>query len=92
MSADGARIGQLQLASFARPESLRRVGPTLFEGDAPQTPAAGAVSVQQGYREGSNVQPVQELVSMLLGMRYYEAAAKTLQAMSDAVAQNTRAQ
>ena len=69
---------------------MRRVGPTLFEADAPQTPAADTVHVEQGYREGSNVQPVQEMVTMLLGMRYYEAAAKTLQAMSDAVAQNTR--
>jgi flagellar basal-body rod protein FlgF len=92
ITANGAEIGRLRLASFARPETLRRVGPTLFEGDSPQTPAASQVSVEQGYREGSNVQPVQEMVSMMLGMRFYEAASKALQAMSDALSQNTRTQ
>jgi flagellar basal body rod protein FlgG len=48
--------------------------------------------VEQGYREGSNVQAVQEMVSMMLGMRFYEAAEKAMRALSDAVAQNTRTQ
>jgi flagellar basal-body rod protein FlgF len=90
--ANGAAVGQLQLASFANSASLRRVGPTLFDGTDPQTPPLGSVQVEQGFRESSNVQPVQEMVSMMLGMRYYEAAEKAMQAMSDAVAQNTRPQ
>ena len=90
VTANGAQIGRLQLATFANPQSLRRVGPTLFEGDAPETPQLNSVRVEQGYREGSNVQPVQEMVSMMLGMRFYEAAGKAMQALSDAIAQNTR--
>ena len=90
VSANGAEVGRLQLTSFEKPETLRRVGTTLFEGDSPQAAPADSVRVEQGYREGSNVQPVQEMVSMVMGMRHYEAAAKALQAMSDAVAQNTR--
>jgi flagellar basal-body rod protein FlgF len=88
--ADGARIGQVQLATFANTDTLRRVGPTLFEGDDPQTPQTGVVRVEQGYREGSNVQPVQEMVSMMLGMRQYEAVEKTLRSIAEAVGQNTR--
>jgi flagellar basal body rod protein FlgG len=80
------------LANFDGPAALRRVGPTLFEGDAPQTPPPNSVRVDQGFREGSNVQPVQEMVSMMLGMRFYEAAGKVMQALSDAVSQNTRPQ
>ncbi len=91
ISVNGAQVGRLQLASFASSSSLRRVGPTLFEGDGPRTPAP-TVTVEQGYREGSNVQPVQEMVSMMLGMRFYEAAGKAMQALSDAIAQNTRPQ
>jgi flagellar basal-body rod protein FlgF len=90
--ANGAQVARLQLANFGNANSLRRVGPTLYEGDNPQTPAPGAARVEQGYREGSNVQPVQEMVSMMLGMRFYEAAGKTMQALSDAVSQNTRVQ
>ncbi|MBI1832808.1 MAG: flagellar hook basal-body protein [Planctomycetes bacterium] len=85
-------IGRLQLATFAQPNDLRRVGPTLFEGDAPQTPPPGSARVQQGYREGSNVQVAQEMVSMMLGMRFYEAAERAMRAVGDAVAQNTRVQ
>jgi flagellar basal-body rod protein FlgF len=90
--ANGAQVGKLDLATFDKPENLRRVGTTLFEGDGPQSPSVDSVRTEQGYREGSNVQPVQEMVSMVMGMRYYEAAAKALQALSDAVAQNTRPQ
>jgi flagellar basal-body rod protein FlgF len=92
VTANGAVIGQLQLASFDDPTTLRRVGPTLFEGPAPRTPPAGAVRVEQGFRESSNVQPVQEMVSMMMGLRFYEAAQKAMQTMSDAIAQNTRPQ
>jgi flagellar basal-body rod protein FlgF len=92
VSANGSQIGRLQLANFDSPAVLRRVGPTLFEGDAPQAPPLNSVRVDQGYRECSNVQPVQEMVSMMLGMRFYEAASKVMQAISDAVSQSTRPQ
>ena len=87
---NGASIGRFQLASFANADALRRVGPTLFEGADPQTPPPDSVRVEQGYRESSNVQLVQEMVSMMLGMRFYEAAQKAMQTMTDAIAQNTR--
>jgi flagellar basal-body rod protein FlgF len=90
--ANGVSIGRLQLASFDKSEALTRVGPTLFEATDPQTPPPNSVRIEQGFREGSNVQPVQEMVSMLMGMRFYEAAQKAMQSMSDAVAQNTRPQ
>jgi flagellar basal body rod protein FlgG len=90
--ANGNQIGRVQVATFANPEAMRRVGSTLFTADDPQTPPPGTVRVFQGYREGSNVQPVQEMVTMMLGMRYYQAAEKALSALSDAVAQDTRSQ
>lgn len=92
VAANGTEIGRIRLATFDRPDALRRVGGTLFEGDAPKTPPPGAVQIQQGYREGSNVQAVQEMISMMLGMRFYEAAEKAMRALSDAVSQNTRIQ
>ena len=90
--AKGNEIGRLQLAAFDRPETMRRVGTTLFAADSPKTPPPGEVRVEQGYREGSNVQPVREMVSMMLGMRYYQAAEKAMSALSEAIAQNTRSQ
>ena len=80
INAGGAQVGRLQLANFERTDTLRRVGPTLFEGDAPQAPPA-SVRVDQGFREGSNVQAVQEMISMMLGMRHYEAAERVFQSL-----------
>ena len=88
--ANGLQVGQLELAQFNNPQVLRRAGGSLFTGPASQPPPAGTVQVQQGYREGSNVQIVNEMVSMMLGMRYYEAAQRAMTSMSDSVAQNTR--
>lgn len=90
VSANNIEIGRLDLATFERPEALRRVGATLFEGDAPQPPPVGALRIEQGYREGSNVQPVQEMVSMMIGMRHYEAAERAIRALGDAVSHTTR--
>jgi flagellar basal-body rod protein FlgF len=90
--ADHEEVGRLQLASFANPNVLQRAGTTLFQGPAAATPEPGTFRVEQGYREGSNVQMVNEMVSMIAGMRHYEAAEKAMRALSDAVAHNTQPQ
>jgi flagellar basal-body rod protein FlgF len=90
--ADNAQVGRLQLAEFPDPSVLQRAGTTLFEGPGGRQPNPGTYQIQQGYREGSNVQIVNEMVSMLMGMRHYEAAQKALSALGDALAQNTRPQ
>ncbi|MBI3408000.1 MAG: flagellar hook basal-body protein [Planctomycetes bacterium] len=92
VQADGSEVGRLELAQFTAPNQLQRAGPTLFDGATPRTPEPGTVQVNQGYREGSNVQVVQEMISMMIGMRQYEAAERAMRAMSEAVAQNTKPQ
>ena len=90
MYANDQQVGQLRLAQFPNPQVLRRVGSTLFTGPPGPPPTPGTVRVEQGYREASNVQVVNEMISMMLGMRYYEAAQRALSSLSDTVAQNTR--
>lgn len=89
---NGAEVGRLDLATFEDKSQMRRVGPTLFEGPAPGRPLPGAVRVEQGYREGSNVQVVDEMVSMMLGMRQYEAAERAMRSLTDAISLNTKPQ
>ena len=72
--ADGAEVGRLRLARFANPQALQRVGPTLFEGPGASEPETGTVRVEQGYREGANVEMIHEMISMMIGLRQYEAA------------------
>jgi flagellar basal-body rod protein FlgF/flagellar basal-body rod protein FlgG len=92
VTADGEPVGQIRTVRFADPQQLVSVGPTLFR--AP--PDAGIADVPsrvlQGYREGSNAQPADAMVRMLLGTRYYEAAQRALRTMAESLQLNTRPQ
>ena|SRR5580765_5533659 len=90
--ANNVEVGKLQIAEFEEPNVLQRAGTTLFQGPGGQQPQPGTFRVEQGYREGSNVQIVNEMVSMMTGMRHYEAAERALRAIGEAVALNTRPQ
>ena len=79
-------IGQVQLASFANPAGLESRGQNLFaETAASGTPNAntpgsnGLGLLQQGYVETSNVNVVEELVSMIQTQRAYEINSKAIQ-------------
>ncbi|MDP1533346.1 MAG: flagellar hook-basal body complex protein, partial [Rubrivivax sp.] len=78
--------GQLQLASFANPAGLEPRGQNLYTetaaSGAPNTGAPGANGLgglQQGFVEGSNVNVVEELVSMIATQRAYELSSKAIQ-------------
>ena len=90
--ADGTEVGQIRTATFPDNRVLTPVGATMFTAPAGVQPQSGTDTVQQGYREGSNVQVVTEMVSMIAGMRQYDAAQRAFRALADAVQQNTRGQ
>ncbi len=78
-------VGQLQLASFTNPAGLEARGQNLFvETAASGSPNAGAPNsnglggLQQGFVEGSNVNVVEELVSMISTQRAYELNSKAI--------------
>lgn len=79
-------IGSIQLASFQNPAGLESRGQNLFvETAASGTAAAntpgsnGLGMLQQGYLETSNVNVVEELVSMIQTQRAYEINSKAIQ-------------
>ena len=79
-------LGQLQLASFVNPAGLEPRGGNLYaETAASGTPNTGAPandglgSLQQGFIEGSNVNVVEELVSMIATQRAYELNSNAIQ-------------
>jgi len=84
--ATAQTVGQLQLASFVNPSGLDPRGQNLYaETAASGAPAAGAPGADglgqllQGYVEGSNVNVVEELVSMIATQRAYELSSKAIQ-------------
>jgi flagellar basal-body rod protein FlgG len=79
-------LGQIQLASFVNPAGLEPKGQNLFAetaaSGAPQTSAPtiqGMGTLSQGFVESSNVNVVQELVTMIQTQRAYELNSKAIQ-------------
>jgi flagellar basal-body rod protein FlgG len=81
------QLGQLTLANFVNEPGLQALGGNLFE----QTSASGQPNVgvpgdtafgtiQQGYLESSNVDPVSEITNLISAQRAYEMNSKVIQA------------
>ncbi len=82
---DDLEIGQIQLANFINPAGLEKRGENLFfETAASGAPAIGAPgenglgNVWQQYVETSNVNVVEELVTMIQTQRAYEINSKSI--------------
>jgi flagellar basal-body rod protein FlgG len=92
-AAATTQVGNLQLVDFINPAGLQPVGANLYiESNASGSPQSGTPgtngmgSVVQGYVEGSNVNVVEELVSMIETQRAYEMNSKAI-ATSDQMLQ-----
>jgi flagellar basal-body rod protein FlgG len=87
--AQPSQVGTINLADFVNPAGLQPVGDNLFlesgSSGAPQTSSPGlngVGSLQQGMLESSNVNVVEELVSMIETQRAYEMNSKAISATS----------
>lgn len=90
ISHQGQSLGQLNIARFADNSRLLTAGPSAFAApDDMPAEAAPEAQIQQGVRELANVNATQQLVQMLVGMRYQEAAQQAMRSLSDAMQQNT---
>jgi flagellar basal-body rod protein FlgG len=85
-NASPVNVGQIQIANFVNPAGLEPRGQNLFtETAASGSPTVGAPSsngagsLSQGYLETSNVNVVEELVSMIQTQRAYEINSKAIQ-------------
>lgn len=83
-------LGQFSLASFPNPSGLEELGGNLFR----QTISSGTATtgvpgqigfgkIEQGYLEGSNVDPVKEITDLISAQRAYEMNSKVIQAADD---------
>lgn len=83
-------LGQLSIANFANETGLAPLGGNLFQ----ETQASGApvignpgdqgfATIQQGYLESSNVDPVKEITELITAQRAYEMNSKVISAADD---------
>jgi flagellar basal-body rod protein FlgG len=84
-AAGTTQVGALQLVDFINPAGLQPTGGNLYlESSASGSPQTGTPgqnglgSLMQGYVEGSNVNVVEELVSMIETQRAYEMNSKAI--------------
>ena len=83
-------LGQLTLVDFANDSGLQPLGNNLYrETAASGQPISGVAtdpgfgSIQQGYLEGSNVDPVREITELIAAQRAYEMNSKVIQAADE---------
>lgn len=87
-----AEVGQFELATFINPAGLKQIGENLFLPSAASGPAelgqpleGGRGSILQGFLEGSNVDPVIELVNLIRTQRAFELNSQSIQAADEAL-------
>lgn len=92
-SSVSSQVGNIQLVDFINPAGLQPTGQNLFvestASGSPQTGTpglSGLGTLMQGFVEGSNVNVVEELVSMIETQRAYEMNSKAI-ATSDQMLQ-----
>jgi flagellar basal-body rod protein FlgG len=80
-------LGQVQLTNFINPAGLQSIGDNLLlettssgTASTSNANANGLGSLQQGFVETSNVNVVEELISMITAQRAYEINSKAIQA------------
>ncbi len=87
------QIGQITLANFVNEAGLMAMGGNLFQPTAasgqpvvgmPTYPGFGTIN--QGYLEASNVDPVSEISNMIEAQRAYEMNSKVVEAASSMAA------
>ncbi len=88
--ASAQLLGQLSMADFANDAGLQPLGGNLYrETSASGQPIAGVAgdpgfgTIQQGYLEGSNVDPVTEITELISAQRAYEMNSKVIQAADE---------
>jgi len=87
-----ATAGQLQLSQFVNPQGMRLLGGSIYqETDASGPPidskpgAGGAGTILGGFLEGSNVDPVKELVTLIKTQRSFELNSQSIQTADQAL-------
>jgi len=91
-SATPTAVGQIELARFVNPEGLKQIGRNLYVETVasgvpitgnPQEDGLGAI--QQGALEGSNVDPVRELIDLIQTQRAFELNSQSIQSADQAL-------
>ncbi|MFH1076563.1 MAG: flagellar hook-basal body protein [Pseudomonadota bacterium] len=85
---DGEYVDKLAVVDIPDPKFLKKEGDSLFVYDNQAKEAQGVsasqqIEVRQGYREESNVNPIEEMTKLIEASRLYESYLRAVQTYSD---------
>ncbi|SFH45329.1 flagellar basal-body rod protein FlgG [Modicisalibacter xianhensis] len=96
-SSESNEVGQILLSTFTNPTGLESIGENLYletNASGPRNDSVpglnGAGRLYQGYVETSNVNVVEEMVSMIQTQRAYEINSKAVQTSDEMLARLTQ--
>jgi len=70
---DGEKVGKVKVVTFKEPsEEIKKIGDNLFAGNGGDEMPVENPKIMPGFLEGSNVNPVKEMVDMIRALRAYE--------------------
>ncbi|MBN1225607.1 MAG: flagellar hook-basal body protein [Deltaproteobacteria bacterium] len=86
LKAGNQTVDTLAVVDFKNRYLLKKAGESYYkyEGDAQDLFIPENIRIQQGYIEGSNVNPTEEMIKMIETMRLFEATQKAIQSMGEA--------
>ncbi len=87
MSNDGSttQVGKLAVVQPGSNQQLQKVGNSLFAASGPVSQAGSDVAIKQGYIEGSDVNPVQEMLDLIQASRSVESNVNMMKLQDDAL-------
>lgn len=95
-AVEPTELGVIELAAFINPAGLRQIGENLYLESAASGPPAigepltgGRGGILQGFLEGSNVDSVTELVSLIKTQRAFEMNSQVIQAANETLQEVT---
>ncbi len=78
-------VGRLRIVEFDEPYPLVSEGTVNFSADGSVPRTADRTTVHQGYRERSNVNLMEEMVSMMGALRHFEMNQKVITTLNDSI-------
>lgn len=90
VAAGGQIVGTLRTLAYENNQTLIPVGSTGYMAGPDSVVRDGPISVSQYQHELSNVQPVTELVALIVNNRQYDAVQKATRALADTLREYIR--
>jgi flagellar basal-body rod protein FlgF len=80
ISQAGIPSGKLRIVDFSQPEALTQVGSGYYSARDPHAgPGDSLANVRQGFLEGANTSPANEMMNLISAMRAFEANQRLVQ-------------